>query len=376
MRVNRVKKFHLFEATTSRPLSIFEKTLRGILHQQRKKYSFHLERYEMREDEIVDENIYFRLNVNPAASLKWGDKVSLEISRPDKIHFLGEVTILGPAIFDFSPRRPAKHLAWLKRMKGSLPEAVEALVEKMGLKGLRKTELDWFFRLKRRELLSLLEQGEQEGRWKILSHQPLLVYHPSSLHWLALKIIQRLSKFHRQHPDELGMTAAQMKKKLGLPQRVVNYLLRRLLIQGQLLQMEDYYFLPEFKPRLTPEEEAILRRMEEIILQGELLSQSLEKIRQETRLSRRKLNMLLTILIHRRKIIQSKDGYYLHSEWLEEIIQKLRQSGKKEITVGDFKQMTGLTRKYAIPLLELLDQMGITRRKTPSVREILVDPSD
>ena len=376
MRVNRVKKFHLFEAATTRPLSLTEKTLRGVLYYQRKKYSFRLEIYEMKHEETIDENIYYRLNVNPAASFKWGDKVSLEMSRPEKIHYLGEVTILGPAIFDFSPRRPAKHLAWLKRMKRSLPEAVEALVEKMGLKGLRKMELDWFFRLKRRELLSLLEQGEQEGRWKILSHQPLLVYHPQSLNLLEMKMIQRLTKFHRQHPDELGMTAAQIKKKLGLPQRVVNYLLRRLLIQGQLLQMEDYYFLPEFKPRLTPEEGTILKRMEEIILQGELLAQSLEKIRQETNLSKRKLNMLLTILIHRRKIIQSKDGYYLHSEWLEEIIQKLRQSGKKEITVGDFKQMTGLTRKYAIPLLELLDQMGITRRKTPSVREILVNHFD
>jgi len=32
--------------------------------------------------------------------------------------------------------------------------------------------------------------------------------------------------------------------------------------------------------------------------------------------------------------------------------------------------MTGLSRKYAIPLLELLDQMGVTRRKG-SLREIL-----
>ena len=376
MRANRVKKFHLFEAATSGPLSLPEKTLKGVLRSRRKKYSFRLEIYDKKQNLSGDINIYLRLNVNPLASFKWGDKVSLEVGRSGKIHFPEGVTILGPAIFDYSPRRPAKHLAWLKRMKGSLPEALEALVEKMGLKGLRKTELDWFFRLKGRELLSLLDQGEQEGRWKILSHQPLLLYHPQSLKFLEMKIVQRLTKFHRQHPDELGMTAAQIKKKLGLPQRVVNYLLRRLLIQGQLLQMEDYYFLPEFKPRLTPEEEAILGRMEEIILQGELLSQSLEKIRQETNLSKRKLNMLLTILIHRRKIIQSKDGYYLHSEWLEEIIQKLRQSGKKEITVGDFKQMTGLTRKYAIPLLELLDQMGITRRKTPSVREILVNPSD
>jgi hypothetical protein len=40
------------------------------------------------------------------------------------------------------------------------------------------------------------------------------------------------------------------------------------------------------------------------------------------------------------------------------------------MTVSEFKSMTGLSRKYAIPLLELLDQMGITRRKGPG-REIL-----
>jgi selenocysteine-specific elongation factor len=80
--------------------------------------------------------------------------------------------------------------------------------------------------------------------------------------------------------------------------------------------------------------------------------------------------MLLSLLIEREKIVQSKDGFFLHSRWLEEIISKLKEHSGKELTVSDFKKMTGLSRKYAIPLLELLDQMGITRRISPSRRVI------
>ena len=69
-------------------------------------------------------------------------------------------------------------------------------------------------------------------------------------------------------------------------------------------------------------------------------------------------------------IVEGIDGFILHSRWLDEIIRKIRSSGKRELTVADFKGMTGLSRKYSIPLLELLDSMGVTRRKG-SVRDIL-----
>jgi selenocysteine-specific elongation factor len=79
---------------------------------------------------------------------------------------------------------------------------------------------------------------------------------------------------------------------------------------------------------------------------------------------------MLSLLIERKKIVLGKDGFILHSRWLDEIIREVRNSGKKELTVSEFKTMTGLTRKYAIPLLELLDQMRVTKRKG-SIREIL-----
>jgi selenocysteine-specific elongation factor len=79
---------------------------------------------------------------------------------------------------------------------------------------------------------------------------------------------------------------------------------------------------------------------------------------------------MMAVLAERKKIVRGMDGFVLHQRWLDEIIAKIRGSGQKELTVADFKAMTGLSRKYSIPLLELLDSLGVTRRKG-SVRDIL-----
>lgn len=97
-------------------------------------------------------------------------------------------------------------------------------------------------------------------------------------------------------------------------------------------------------------------------IKGELQSISMEQLKEKFRLSSKRINQLLSILINRKKIVQGQDGFILHSSWLDELIQKIRETGKAELTVLEFKQMTGLTRKYAIPLLELLDQIGVTRK--------------
>ena len=62
--------------------------------------------------------------------------------------------------------------------------------------------------------------------------------------------------------------------------------------------------------------------------------------------------------------------YRENYNWRPEVIEDIKKSGKREMTIAEFKELTGLTRKYAIPLLELLDQIGVTRRKG-SLREIL-----
>ena len=105
-------------------------------------------------------------------------------------------------------------------------------------------------------------------------------------------------------------------------------------------------------------------------LKGDFRQFSLEDRRRHFHITPQKLDWMLSLLTERKKIIQGTDGLLLHSQWLDEVVQNLKKSGKKEMTITEFKKITGLSRKYAIPLLELLDQMGVTRRKG-SVREIL-----
>ena len=105
-------------------------------------------------------------------------------------------------------------------------------------------------------------------------------------------------------------------------------------------------------------------------MKGDFRLFSFEDLRRHFHITTQKLDWMLSLLTERKKIIQGKDGLILHSQWLDEVVQNLKESGKKEMTIAEFKKMTGLSRKYAIPLLELLDQMRVTRRKG-SVREIL-----
>jgi selenocysteine-specific elongation factor len=128
--------------------------------------------------------------------------------------------------------------------------------------------------------------------------------------------------------------------------------------------------LPSHEAALSPQEEKILQSLEEMCYRGEFQSVSLDEVRRRFRLSRERLEKLLSLLTERKKIIQGPEGLFIHAHWLDDIIDRMRALGKKEMTVAEFKALTGLSRKYAIPLLELLDQMGVTRRRGP-VREIL-----
>jgi selenocysteine-specific elongation factor len=69
-------------------------------------------------------------------------------------------------------------------------------------------------------------------------------------------------------------------------------------------------------------------------------------------------------LVHEGVLVKIKSGIYFHrvpfDHLKEELISYLKDH--KEITTPHFKEMTGASRKYAIPLIEYFDQMKLTLR--------------
>ena len=72
----------------------------------------------------------------------------------------------------------------------------------------------------------------------------------------------------------------------------------------------------------------------------------------------------VTLLQRNKTIVRmGNDNLFIHSEALNELSAKITQLRGSLIDVSGFKQLTGLSRKYAIPLLEYLDRERITRNQ-------------
>ncbi len=314
-------------------------------------------------------NISF-VRVQPAQplSLKWKDRFTIRESGKPGSERKG--LVLNPFSMKASGKKIKKRLKFLSELLGNEKEMLLSLAEERGVKGLKQKEMLEFSGLRGWALLKLSQELEAEGKARILSFSPLFLLARSSLDFLSQRVLVFLAQCHKRQPGQSGVPFDKIKKRFDLDPRILSLVLKHLLRVEKIKEAEDTYSLSEFKILLSPEDVSILSELEEMCFKGEFQSVSLEDLRRRFHLTLPRLNKLLSLLIERKKIVQGKDGFFLHSRWLDEVVKRIKSSGKAELRVSDFKKMTGLSRKYAIPLLELLDQMGVTRRKGP-LREIL-----
>ncbi len=309
-----------------------------------------------------------RIHTHQPLVLGWKD--AFDVLESGRRRILGRGRVLNPFSEKVTQTKIKKHINFLKALQGDRKQAISILAQERGMRGLKEKEITDFFPSGKKTLLRLVQELEEEGKIRILSFTPLFLLSQEGFIFICGKITEFLSRFHQKYPDRNGASQERLQKRFNVHPRVLSLALKHLLHTGQVKESGEEFSRPDFKVTLTPEDEKILKKLEEMSLKGDFRLFSLEELQRHFRISPKKLDRMLSFLIERKKIVQGKDGLLLHSKWLDEIIQNIKRSKKKELTIAEFKEITGLTRKYAIPLLELLDQMGVTRRKG-SLREIL-----
>jgi selenocysteine-specific elongation factor len=299
--------------------------------------------------------------------VKWGDPFEVRRAAGER---LGHGTCLYPSSPSADEIKLSKRKILLQRFALGEKDMLLGLAELGGLKGLRGDDVARFSRLARPRVETLARALEEEGKVRILAFSPLFLVSQDSLDFLRGRILGYLAQYHKTHSGQRGAPVEKIEKRFEAPRPVLVLALRLLGKEGRALEEGGIVRLPDFRIPLTAGDEETLAALEGMVLSGQLGSVTLDDIRARFKLSPGKLQTLLAVLTERKKIVEGLDGFILHSRWLDDIIGKVRASGKRELTVADFKAMTGLSRKYSIPLLELLDSMGVTRRKG-SVRDIL-----
>jgi len=141
--------------------------------------------------------------------------------------------------------------------------------------------------------------------------------------------------------------------------------IKKKLIQENIIKIEDGGFLKVGATlNFSKKDLELLNRLESIIVKSELDQISIKKIPGILNIKQSRTNDLLHLLVTQNKILEISSQNYIHMKIFNLFIDDLRVFFKnnKILSVSEIKKITGLSRKFVIPLLEYLDQNKFTKR--------------
>ncbi len=170
-----------------------------------------------------------------------------------------------------------------------------------------------------------------------------------------------LAAFHRANPLQAGMAKGELRGKV-LSQGPAHLFDALLSMTTKLTAQQDLVRLSTHRVQLQEDESAAREKMENAFRQGGLATPGLSEVLLQSGVENARARLLLQMLLKERRLVKVSEELVYHIETLDGLKALLAGKKGQSFGVGDFKDWTGVSRKYAIPLLELLDRERITRR--------------
>ena len=145
---------------------------------------------------------------------------------------------------------------------------------------------------------------------------------------------------------------------------LLNALLQFLAAPGKIDMQGEAVRLGGHTIQLSAEEMAARDQIGAAFEKAGLAVPSAKEVLAGLRLDRARAEKLLRMLVKENVLLKVTEDLIFHQSALRQLRQILarRKAQNPRVTVPDFKELTGLSRKYAIPLLEYLDRERVTRR--------------
>jgi selenocysteine-specific elongation factor len=189
---------------------------------------------------------------------------------------------------------------------------------------------------------------------------------------LKARALLEIENYHRREPLAKGILRETLREKIfaHLPQEIFKITLQTLERENKIAAEKDIVRLASHNLELSGEEKILRENLEKIYrnarLEAPKLEDDLHEATSGAKLGRETARKIFQLLINSGKVVKVTEEFYFDRETIEELIKNLKDfaaaSPERLIDVAAFKDMAGVSRKYAIPLLEYFDRERITRR--------------
>jgi len=281
------------------------------------------------------------------------------------------VTIGGGVVLDAAPiRRMPGHESFLQVLTSGNPGPIlRTRTARRGYEGISLSRLvaetGW-------RTSSIEDQLAQAVNEKQLFRFGDRLVHAPAIFGLQQFILSTITDFKKENSLVGGIAREELREQVKASVGVFTAALDLLVRDRKIEVVGDLVRLPGQGVVMKNEEAESEKKIEEAFASAGLRVPALHEVMAGLKVDKARAQKIVTLLLRDKVLVKVSQELVFHRVALEELRRQLAEyKGKSSrIDVAKFKELTGVSRKYAIPLLEYLDREHVTRR-VGDVREIL-----
>jgi selenocysteine-specific elongation factor len=199
-----------------------------------------------------------------------------------------------------------------------------------------------------------------------------LYLHGPALDALKLRILNAAKNFHKSNPLVNGISKEELRSQVETTPQVFETVAAMLARDKKLEVLGDLVRLPGHGVVMKDDEAESKKKIEDAFSSAGLRVPALPEVLAGLKVDKVRAQKIVTLLLRDKVLIKVSDELVFHRGALDELRLQIAAYKTKspKIDIAKFKELTGVTRKYAIPLLEYLDRERVTKR-VADAREIL-----
>ncbi len=280
-------------------------------------------------------------------------------------------TIAGGIVLDAYPEKHSVFsLAVASRLEavgGSNSASVAArFVDESGVSGVSENDLGRRLGVGASELEAILASLLSGGRAALVSRNPRVLIAPGVVDEMGKRLEAALQAFQKKNPLLGGMPKSELREKAGAgaPAEVFDLILAKLEEKKRLRAAKDLVSTFDHRIHLSEDESRARDLLVERYQKAGVKPQTLEEVASEAKLDVKLLERIQRVLLKDGTLVRISEGMVFHRDSLSRLKESVRscKPARDRIDVAFFKEMAGVTRKHAIPLLEWLDRERVTER--------------
>jgi selenocysteine-specific elongation factor len=273
------------------------------------------------------------------------------------------ITIGGGLVLDAAPLRNAYgHDDFLRVMNtGDAMSILRVRIARRHRDGISLADLIAETGWTNQKIVASLKDVLEEHRVLRLGNR---FVHGPALHGLGLFVISTVTEFHQKNPLVAGISREELRESVGASPEILNTTLDLLIQEHKVEVAGELVHLLGRGVVMKDDESESKKTIEQAFASAGLKVPSLKEVLASLRVDKVRAQKIVTLLLREKVLVKISDDLVFHQNALNDLRQKVAalKPSTPKIDVARFKDLTGVTRKYAIPLLEYLDRERVTRR--------------